>query len=79
MEGVSGRGSSEAEGMVVLGWGLTMTDTSDIKITRSSSVNFCPFVSSRMESRIRRIVPIGRSHTPPKWGAWGWLNSQLHP
>ena len=32
-------------------WALTRAETSDTKITRSSCVNFCPFVSSSMEGQ----------------------------
>ena len=78
IKGVRGR-QSDLDDMAVMGYLFTIAATWDIMLTSSSWVSFRPLISNSMASRVRRIVPIWPSHTPPKWDAWGGLNCQAHP
>jgi hypothetical protein len=46
---------------------------SAISVTRSPCVSCEDPILCNIPSRMRRIVPICRSHTPPKCDAWGGL------
>lgn len=62
-----------------MGRALTIAVTSAISVTRSLCVSWDPPSSKNMAFNTRRMVPICRSQTPPKYEACGGLKCHLQP
>ena len=74
--GVRGSSSGASPATGVRGRLFTIASTSQRSVCRVSSLKVC--CVSKLFS-IFRMVRICRSHTPPKWEAWGGLNRHSIP
>ena len=79
MAGESRIGAAGSVEMGTSGLALTIADTSAIRVESTSCVRRVCLSCKSMESKILRVTPIIRSHTPPMWDACGGLNFHVQP